>query len=64
MKDVVLYLGIQICKDQKERATLNFDPLIQKMGKKFDSWLGQDLSLHGRVMLSKSKGLSLLIYGP
>ena len=63
VKDVVSYLGIKICKNQEERAKLNFIPLLERMGKKFDSWLGRDLSLYGRVLLSKSEGLSRLIYG-
>ena len=30
IKDVVSYLGIKICKNQKERANMNLDPLVKK----------------------------------
>lgn len=63
VKYVVSYLGIKMCKNQEERARLNFISLMEKVGKKFDSWLGRDLLLYGRVLLSKSKGLSRFIYG-
>lgn len=33
-----------------------------KIKKKFDMWLMRDLSLKGRVLLSKSEGLSRLVY--
>lgn len=41
---------------------MNLDPLVKKVKKKLDFWLVRDLSLNGRVLLSKSEGLSRLIY--
>ena len=41
---------------------MSLDPLVKKVKKKFDFWLLRDLSLNGRVLLSKSEGLSRLIY--
>ncbi len=62
VKDQVTYLGIVINKDQKTRCKLNFDPLIVKSQKKFNSWLQRDLSVRGRILLSKAEGLSRLTY--
>ena len=62
VNEEVTYLGIRICKNQIDRVALNFNPLIEKIRKKFDSWLLRDLSLNGRVLLSKGEGLSRLIY--
>ncbi len=31
VKNVVTYLGIKICKDEKERGQLNFQPVLQKI---------------------------------
>ncbi len=44
------YLGIKICKDQKERINLNYSPLRKIIQKKFNSWLMIDLSLNGRYI--------------
>ncbi len=55
VKDQVTYLGIVINKDQKTRCKLNFDPLIVKSQKKFNSWLQRDLSVRGRILLSKAE---------
>jgi hypothetical protein len=58
VKDVITYLGITVSKDQKERANLHFSPVVENIGKIFNSWLLRDLSLSGHVLLSKSEGLS------
>ncbi len=62
IKDYITYLGITICKDQKERINLNYTPIINKIQKKCNIWLMRDLSLNGRVLLSRSEGLSRLVY--
>ena len=62
VKDVITYLGITVSKDQKERANLNISNIVEKIGKRFNSWLLRDLSLSGRVLLSRSEGLSRLVY--
>ena len=62
VKELVDYLGIKICKDQKERNNLNFTQIIRKIKQKFNSWLMRDLSLEGRILLSKTEGLSRLVY--
>ncbi len=35
IRDVISYLGIKICRNQK-RVDLNFDPLIENIKKKYD----------------------------
>ena len=62
VKEVINYLGIKICKNQEERVALNLSPLVDKIKTKFNMWLSRDLSIKGRVLLSKSEGLSRLIY--
>lgn len=62
VREVINYLGIKICKNEKERLALNFNPLLDKIKTKFNMWLSRDLSLKGRILLSKSEGLSRLIY--
>lgn len=62
VKEVVTYLGIKLCKDESLRASLNFDPILTSTKRKFNSWLQRDLSIYGRVLLSKSEGLSRSAY--
>ncbi len=47
-----------VCKDEKMRSDLNFDPIIRKTNNRFNMWLQRDLSLQGRVLLSKREGIS------
>ncbi len=60
IKTTVTYLGVIICKDEKMRNDLNFDPIIRK--NRFNMWLQRDLSLQGRVLLSKVEGNSRSVY--
>ncbi len=62
VKNVFTYLGIKICKDEKERGQLNFQPVLKKKKKRFNLWLMRDLSINGRIILSKTEGLSRLLY--
>ncbi len=62
VKDSVTYLGITINKNQDTGCSLNFNPLIDKVQKRFWSWLQRDLSLKGRILVSKAEGISRLIY--
>lgn len=62
IKNEVTYLGIKICKNQTDRVQSNFQPVISKIKNKFDMWLMRDLSLKGRVILSKTEGLSRVVY--
>ena len=62
IKKEVTYLGIIITKDQKMRCPLNFSPIIKKTQNKLNQWLQRDLSLKGRVLLTKAEGISRLTY--
>lgn len=59
VKTSIKYLGIHISKDLKERQE---KPKIQKTKNIFNMWLQRDLSMLGRVLLSKADGISRFIY--
>ena len=61
VKEELTYLGITITKDQKSRGLLNFNPLIKKNPEVAKSM--RDLSLKGRVLITKAEGISRLTYG-
>ena len=42
----------------------DFQSLIPKVKNTFDRWLMRDLSLKGRVLYSKTEGLSRVLYPP
>ena len=58
----VTYLGITITKDPHTRSIENFNPMLEKTQAAFNRWLQRDLSLSGRVLLSKAEGISRLTY--
>lgn len=62
VKSTFTYLGIVIDKNEKSRNNLNFDPIVEQITKKFNMWLMRDLSLNGRVLLSKAEGISRAVY--
>ncbi len=62
IKNEVTYLGIKIVKDEERRCELNFSPVIDKTKKKLNHWLLRDLSLRGRVLITKAEGISRLTY--
>lgn len=62
VKESVTYLGIAINKNKDTRCSLNFNPIIGQVQKKLNSWLQRDLSLRGRIFLTKAEGISRLIY--
>lgn len=62
IKNEINYLGIIINKDKNTRCSLNFNPLIEKTQHKLNQWLQRDLSLKGRILLTKAEGISRLTY--
>ena len=56
------YLGIYICKDEKERQQLNFDPKLKKTRTIFNLWSQRDISIWGRSLLTKAEGISRFVY--
>ncbi len=45
-----------------DRQQLNFNNKIKKTKMIFDNWLRRDLSISGRILLTKVEGLSRLIF--
>ncbi len=62
IKTTVTYFGVIIRKDEQMRNDLNFDPIVRKTNNGFNMWLQRDLSLQGRVLLSKAEGISRSVY--
>ena len=62
VKDKITYLGISIMINEEERCSVNFNLISDKTKKKLYQWLQRDLSLKGRVLLTKAEGLSRLAY--
>lgn len=62
VKSQVTYLAVSICKDDKVRCRLNFDAVVGKTKRKFNSWLQRDLSLRGRTLIAKAEGISRMTY--
>ncbi|XP_042072942.1 uncharacterized protein LOC121813313 [Haplochromis burtoni] len=62
IKQEVRYLGIIITKNQESRITQNFYPILEKLKRRFNQWLLRDLSLKGRVLITKAEGISRLTY--
>ncbi len=62
VKKSVKYLGIHITKNSISRHHLNFADKMIKTKDIFNMWLQRDLSLYGRVLLSKVEGLSHFVY--
>ncbi len=56
------YLGVIICNNEKQRSQFNFEPIIEKTKNKFNLWLMRDISIFGRVLLSKAEGISRSVY--
>lgn len=62
VKQSLKYLGIHMTKNLDHRQQLNFSPRIKKAKSIFNMWLQRDLSIFGRVLLSKAEGVSRFVY--
>jgi len=62
VKSTVKYLGIFVTKNFHERQNLNFSSRLKKTKVVLNCWLQRDLSIYGRVLLSKAEGLSQFVY--
>ncbi|XP_054865756.1 uncharacterized protein LOC129348729 [Amphiprion ocellaris] len=62
VKNEVKYLGLIITKNGAERENANILPRLNDVKKVFNHWLSRDLSILGRILLSKAEGLSRLTY--
>ncbi len=55
VKNSVRYLGILISKSPTDRIVDNFSQRIQKSKNIFNCWLQRNLTIYGRVLISKRK---------
>jgi len=62
VKTEVKYLGLTISKDSNTRGLVNIEERINSMKKSINHWLMRDLSIMGRILLTKAEGISKLIY--
>ncbi len=62
VKQTVRYLGIVINKCSSERTESNFSKCLLKAKTVFNCWSQRNLTIHGRVLLSKAEGISRLVY--
>uniref|UniRef100_A0A3P9LHW9 Reverse transcriptase domain-containing protein n=1 Tax=Oryzias latipes TaxID=8090 RepID=A0A3P9LHW9_ORYLA len=62
VKSSLTYLGIIIDKNEKNRSEVNFKPITEQIIKRYNMWLMRDLSLNGRILLSKAEGISRSVY--
>lgn len=61
VKKSVKYLGIDVTKDMLIRQQLNFLPRLKKTKNIVNMWLQHDLSIFGRILLTKAEGISRLV---
>ncbi len=62
VKKTVKYLGIDVTRDMLARQQLNFHPRFKKTKNIMNMWLQRDLSIFGRILLTKAEGFSRLVY--
>ena len=62
IKEEVKYLGIIISKEKTATENMNICNNLDKCKSILDRWLQRDISIFGRVLLSKMDSLSRLIY--
>ena len=61
-KDPIRALGIFISYHQKQNERKNFKAKIDKLSTILDLWQSRSLTLFGRSLISKSLGISQLVY--
>ncbi len=62
VKDSVKYLGIYISKNKITCEQFNFVSKLKKTKHILNNWLQRDLTIFGRVLLSKAEGLYRFVY--
>uniref|UniRef100_A0A3P9J195 Reverse transcriptase domain-containing protein n=1 Tax=Oryzias latipes TaxID=8090 RepID=A0A3P9J195_ORYLA len=62
IKSEIKYLGIYINKDQKIGQSRNVGEKLDECKTRLNMWLQRDISLLGRIYLTKMEGLSRCIY--
>ena len=54
--------GINFGYDRDRVDDLNFNPILMKMARRFNDWRGRNLSVLGKVLVSKAQGMSQLTF--
>ncbi|KAJ0006118.1 hypothetical protein NQD34_013391 [Periophthalmus magnuspinnatus] len=62
VKSTVKYLGMQITKDKNDLEKLNIWDKLQTCTTSLNNWAQRDLSIFGRILLTKMESISRLIY--
>ena len=62
MRGPVRILGVHVPYNERENNELNFHLKLRKMQTNLDIWRARNLTLFGKVMIIKSRGLSQLVY--
>lgn len=62
VKNEVKYLGIIVTNDRNIRETTTIENNIQNSRAILKSWLWRDISILGRILLTRMESLSRLIY--
>lgn len=62
MRTPVKILGVHFSYDDKGNNELNFNQKLKVLQTKLDMWSARDLTLFGKVLITKTLGLSQLIY--
>ncbi|XP_024122537.1 uncharacterized protein LOC112143031 [Oryzias melastigma] len=58
----VKYLGVLISKDLSKREEINITKKLTDMKRNLSRWLTRDLTIFGRNLLTKTEGVSKIIY--
>ena len=62
MRNPVKILGVHFSYDKKGNDDLNFSLKLRKLQTKLDVWSTGSLTLFGRVLITKTLGISQIIY--
>jgi len=54
--------GVTFGYDTDKVEDLNFNPILFKMARRFNDWKSRNLSILGKVLVSKAQGISQLVY--
>jgi len=62
IKNPTRTLGIYVSYNSQGNNKLNFESKTPKLQTKLDIWRSRDLTLFGKVLISKALGISSLVY--
>ncbi len=62
VKRCVKYLGVDIFRSGSDHLFRNLLPILDQIKQILCCWLQRDLTIYGRVLLTKAEGISHLVY--